>query len=452
MKLAFLPDFWVGPARARRVRGRLLRVTICAAAAFAFHTSPSSSASAAVPTWETPPGWADARGGSGGRVIRVTTLALQGPGSLAAALHANGPRLIVFTVAGEIDLDGKSLLVERPHLTLAGETAPSPGVTIKNGGLEINATDVIVRHIKIRPGAGSRQRQSGWEVDGLAMGGDAHDVIVDHCSISWSTDENVSASGRRFAGATPDEWRKNTAHRITFSHCIIGEALYDSTHRKGRHSMGALLHDNTSDIAIIGNLYISNNARNPLFKGGARGAVVNNLICNPGNRVMSFGLVPHEWIGRPWQSGALVIVGNVARKGVSTAADVAFLEVRGPCELYLHDNLFSDVRGNALSVAPVFRLAQLPPIKIKPPANSPILNQPMFWPPRLQARPASETAAWVLANAGARPWDRDAVDRRLVDEAKNGGGKLIDFESEVSGYDAGKTPGLKQEARKPRVE
>ena len=228
---------------------------------------------------------------------------------------------------------------------------------------------------------------------------------------------------------------KNTAHRITFSHCIIGEALYDSTHRKGRHSMGTLLHDNTSDIAIIGNLYISNNARNPLFKGGARGAVVNNLICNPGDRVMSFGLVPHEWIGRTWQSGALVVVGNVARKGVSTAAGVAFLEVRGPCELYLHDNLFSDVHGNSLSVAPVFRMAQLPPIKIKAPANSPILNQPMFWPPRLQAKPASETMAWVLANAGARPWGIETPSTAGSSmKRKPAEGKLIDFESEVSVY------------------
>jgi pectate lyase len=394
----------------------------------AFYAPSPSPASSALPAWEAPPGWAEARGGSDGRVIRVTTLALHGPGSLAAALDARGARVVVFTVAGVIDLGGKSLLVERPNLTLAGETAPSPGITLKNGGITINANDVIVRHLRIRPGAGTRARQSGWEIDGLAIGGDAHDVIVDHCSISWATDENLSASGPRFAGTTPEEWRKNTAHRITFSHCIIGEALYDSTHRKGRHSMGTLLHDNTSDIAIIGNLYISNNARNPLFKGGARGAVVNNFIHNPGNRVMSFGLVPHEWIGRSWQRGALVVAGNVARKGASTAAGVAFLEVRGPCELYLNDNIFSDVDGKSLSVAPVFRMAQLPPIKIKAPAHSPIRDQPMFWPPRLEARPASETPAWVLANAGARPWDRDEVDRRLIEEAKTGGGKLIDFE------------------------
>lgn len=400
-----------------------------------------TSASASAPSaakWETPPGWTETRGGDGGRVIRVTSLATRGAGSLAEALAAEGPRVVEFAVAGVIDLGGRSLTVVRPYLTIAGESAPSPGITLTNGGMNINTHDVIVRHIRVRPGAGNRAKKSGWEVDSLATGGGAHDVIIDHCTLTWSTDENLSASGPRFNGATPDDWRKNTSHRITFSHCIVGEGLHDSAHAKGPHSMGSLIHDNASDIAIIGNLYISNNQRNPLFKGGARGAVVNNLIHNPGARVMHYGLVPQEWEGHDWLRGAMVVVGNVARKGPSTAAEIAFLEVRGPCDGYLKDNLFFDTAGKPLPASAAFRDAQSKLSATDSRGDLRLAEQPMFWPPRLKARPATETKDWVLANAGARPWERDGIDRRLIEEARTGGGKIIHYESEVGGLAAAK--------------
>ena len=394
------------------------------------------AAPAAPQTWTTPPGWTETRGGAGGKVIKVTTLNARGPGSLAEALGAQGPRVIEFTVAGAIDLGGKSLSLSQPYVTIAGETGPSPGLTLFNGGLFITAHDVIVRHIRVRPGAGNRPKKSGWEVDSISTGGGAHDVIVDHCTLTWSTDENLSASGPRFNGANPDEWRQNTSHRVTFSQCIIGEGLHDSAHAKGPHSMGSLIHDNASDIAIIGNLYISNNARNPLFKGGARGAVVNNLIQNPGNRLVTYGLVPSEWEGHPWERGIMVVVGNVARKGASTIPEVAFIEGRGPVDVFAEDNQYFDASGKPLPTT-----ANLRDAAGKPPGadsqNQPrVLTRRPFWPPRLQARPAGEVKEWVLANAGARPWERDGIDRRLVNEARTGGGKIIHYESEVGGHAA----------------
>ena len=386
-----------------------------------------------APAWETPPGWTETRGGAGGKVIRVTTLAPRGPGSLDAALATEGPRVIEFAVGGIIDLAGRSLKIAHPFVTLAGETAPSPGITLTNGGMGIGTHDVIVRHIRIRPGAGDRARKSGWEVDGLATGGGARDVIVDHCSLTWATDENLSASGPRFEGATPADWRKNTSHRITFSHCLVGEGLNDSTHIKGSHSKGSLIHDNASDIAIVGNLYISNDDRNPFFKGGARGVVVNNLIHNPGRRVMQFALNAGEWTGHAWERGAMLIVGNVARRGPSTAPAIAFLESMGPVDVLLRDNQFFDAAGKALPVAVARRDRAKGLIPHETGADLRVLDAPSFWPPRLKARPASETAAWVLAHVGARPWERDAIDRRLLDEARRGSGKIIDYESEVGG-------------------
>lgn len=392
-----------------------------------------SLVAASPSTWETPPGWTQTRGGEGGQVIRVSTLAARGPGSLAEAMAAEGPRVIEFAVAGIIDLEGRSLQIRRPHVTIAGETAPSPGITLTNGGVGIGTHDVIVRHIRIRPGAGGRAKGSGWEVDGLATGRGARDVVVDHCSFSWATDENLSASGPRFDGATPDEWRRNTSHRITFSNNIVGECLHDSTHEKGPHSMGTLVHDNATGIALVGNLYISNNDRHPLFKGGARGVVINNLIHNYGERAMQFALNPGEWGEHPWQRGAMVIVGNVVRAGPSTAPGVPLVHGFGPFDLYLADNLTLDVQGR-----PVQNMLRLLAVRGRSlgddPASDPrLVDAAPLWPPGLKARPAGEVVAWVLVNAGARPWDRDAVDRRLVEEAGTGKGKIINFESEVGG-------------------
>ncbi len=143
----------------------------------------------------------------------------------------------MFEVGGVIDLAGSTLSIHEPYLTLAGQTAPSPGITLIKGGLKIQTHDVIVQHLRTRPGEAGHEKRDGWEVDGISTSR-AHDVIVDHCSTSWATDEDLSASGPRFQGETPDDWRKATSHRITFSHNIVAEGLSNATHRKGEHSRG----------------------------------------------------------------------------------------------------------------------------------------------------------------------------------------------------------------------
>ena len=166
----------------------------------------------------------------------------------------------------------------------------------------------------MRPGDGGRPKLSGSDYDAISTIG-AHDVIVDHCTLTWATDENLSASGPRFTGNTPEEWRKGTSHRITFSNNIIAEGLADSVHMKGEHSKGSLIHDNVSDILIIGNLYAHDQERSPLFKGGVRGAIINNLIYDPGQRAIHYNLIAEEWGDQPYQTGEMAIIGNVLRAG-----------------------------------------------------------------------------------------------------------------------------------------
>jgi hypothetical protein len=156
----------------------------------------------------------DFHGGRGGQIVRVTTLAADGPGSLRAAIETAGPRIVVFEVGGVIDLKRESLRVLEPNLTIAGQTAPTPGITLIRGGMKISAPQVVVEHLRIRPGEAGMGKHSGWEVDGISTQGGAHDVLIRQCSLTWATDENASASGPRFEGGSLDEPRIACASRI----------------------------------------------------------------------------------------------------------------------------------------------------------------------------------------------------------------------------------------------
>jgi pectate lyase len=372
-------------------------------------------------------GWAAATpGGRGGAIVRVTNLDADGPGSFKAALEARGPRIVVFEVAGVIDLGLSTLTITEPYLTIAGQTAPSPGITLIRGGIDIRAHDVIVRHIRIRTGVAGQARFSGWEADGISTVG-ASNVVVDHCSITWALDENLSASGPRFTGDTVEEWRAGTSHDVTFSYNILAEGLAYGSHPKGEHSKGSLIHDNATDILIYRNLYAHNYERSPLLKGGIRAAVVNNFIFDPGAQAIHYNLMDLEWGDHPHQLGELSAVGNVLRAGFSTRPDVAFLTIGGVGDLryYGRDNLAVDRQGRAL---PMFGRYTTSAARIVE------AEQPVIWPAALDVIPANQVETHVLRFAGARPWDRDEHDIRIVFDVVEGRGEIIDDERQVGGY------------------
>jgi hypothetical protein len=368
-------------------------------------------------------GWAAAtRAGSGGRILRVTTLAASGPGSLREALEAQGPRTVVFEVGGVIDMGGQSLVIRNPFLTVAGQTAPSPGISVIKAETLVAASEVLIQHIRFRPGEFGRPKKGGGDQDGISTVGAVKNVIVDHCSISWATDENLSASGPRFTGSTPEQWRAGTSHQITFSHNLLYESLSNSVHEKGEHSKGSLIHDNTSGVLIYRNVYASNRERNALFKGGAQGAMVNNLIFNPGTRAVHYNLHAGEWGDKPHQAGRLVLVGNVLRHGPDTLPHTPLFTLRGEgdVELFLHDNIATDPAGRA--VPPT---ANLNPAK----AQIRVVAEPRL-PADVRAMPAAQLEAELPKAVGARPWDRDALDTRLLRDVAAGRGRIIDSEVE----------------------
>ncbi|GAB2879233.1 hypothetical protein GCM10027046_03900 [Uliginosibacterium flavum] len=368
--------------------------------------------------------------GEGGAIVRVTTLAADGAGSLRAALRTRGPRVIVFEVGGVIDLERKSLVLDEPFVTIAGQTAPAPGITLIRGGLEIKTHDVLMQHIRFRMGDAGLPRYTswtfskGWDVDVTTNGAKAWNIVIDHCSFAWGVDENMSISGPRYDGP------EGTARRVTLSNNIIAEGLMVSVHsKKEPHSKGTLIHDFVRDVAVIGNLYAHNDDRNPMFKGGATGVVVNNLIYDPGRIAISAGAAMGEWAGRePPPPPRIAVVGNHLIAGASTkvraliVANISRTFGEGPAEAYSVDNLI-DYSGQA---------GKTPPPEFGPLVSR--LDAAPLWPTGLTASPVSAVREAVLARAGARPLERDAADARIVAGVREGSGRIIDSQDEVGGY------------------
>jgi len=359
-------------------------------------------------------GFANPLGGSGGEVIRVTNLDAEGTGSLRAALETKGPRIVVFEVGGVIDLEKKPLVIREPFVTIAGQTAPSPGITLIRGHFSIQTHDVLVQHIRVRPGDAGEPKQSGWEPDGISTsGGDAYNITIDHCSITWATDENLSASGPQNKG--PDA----TSHNVTFSNCIIAECLSNATHIKGEHSKGSLIHNFCKDIAVIGNLYAHNMSRNPCFKANTTGVIVNNVIYNPGLAAIQLHYSDAESKESTFKPEIcqVSIVGNILIHGTNTKEGLALVASRG--DAYLEDNQAFDTDGKPVAIVS---------------GNITILKEKPVWPEGLNSLAAKDVVDYIVHHAGARPKDRDETDKRIIREFQERKGRIIDSQEDVGGY------------------
>jgi pectate lyase len=342
------------------------------------------------------------------QIVRVTSLADRGAGSLRDALRVKGPRIIVFDIAGVIELEQKNIDIKEGQVVIAGQTAPSPGITIVKGGLNISARQVVVQHLRVRPGDAGMAKKSGWEPDGITTYGDAAQVWIDHCSATWAVDEQISASS-----SAP--LAEGEGHRIVIRNCIIAEGLHNSTHAKGPHSKGTLVLDGTKEVAIVGNLYSSNVERNPLFKLDTSGVVVNNVIANPGQRAVH-ATIPDAESG-PLPKARIAVVGNVVFHSPTSKTTSAVFE--GVADGYFKDNEGFFWNGTALPV-------------LRKPFET--LAEPPVWPVGLKALSPAAAIWHVTRFAGARPAERDAIDQRIVREALTGMAHILDSQEQVGGY------------------
>jgi hypothetical protein len=345
-----------------------------------------------------------AAGGRGGDVYWVTNLNDSGAGSLRAGISsATGPRTIMFAVGGTIHLQS-DLNINRPNITIAGQTAPGGGITLADRMTRISNThNVIVQHLRFRPG--DTYTGSGYEPDSLWVSG-SNNIMVDHVTASWSTDEVLSVT--------------HGSHNVTVQWSMISEALHNADHSKGNHGYGSLI--NGGDITFHNNLYAHNRSRNPRPGGSSvagqttRLDFVNNVIYNPGDQ--------SGYSGGSSEQLRLNFVGNIGIDGPNTNTGSRGLFHGGATSTHIYSagNL-RDANKNGL---------------FDPPSGTILSGQytsvgSRFNLPEVDTVDARQAYIQVMSHAGASSF-RDAVDNRVVRSVINQNGTHIDRQHEVGGW------------------
>lgn len=384
-------------------------------------------------------------GGRGGKVLIVDKLDDQLkdplPGTLRWAVKQTGPRVIVFQVSGTIALEGP-LDIRKGDLTIAGQTAPGDGICIKNFVTSIEADNVIIRYIRFRCGD---ERLTNSAQDAL-NGTRRKNIIIDHCSMSWSIDETASFYDNE---------------NFTMQWCIISESLYRSGHQKGNHGFGGIW--GGKGASFHHNLLAHHTSRNPRFNGSrfsrdsAREVVDfrNNVIFNWGFNSAYGG-----------EEGKQNIVNNYYKPGPATRKGEVQYRILDLTQVFFDTNINPDtvragkffidgnmVHGNvnatkdnwAYGVQKSTEQEKQRSRVYKPFAFAAVTTQ--------TAQQAYED---VLLSAGAALPHRDIVDSRIVAEVRSGnctfggafgtGSGIIDTQKTVGGWPELKTYGIKQDS------
>ena len=358
-------------------------------------------------------------GGRGGQVIEVTNLDDSGSGSLREAVETKGPRIVVFKVGGTIELES-GLEITEPYLTIAGQTAPGDGITIKamKETAVTDTHDVIIRYIRFR----------GVEIDNQDCLNvvRSHNVVIDHNSLSWCTDETLSVVAQ--------------SYNVTLQWNIISEPL------GGYSGKGTLVSSGSHNVSVHHNLYAHSSQRNAKMKGSddpysLEGNIpyfdyVNNVVYNwsgyahsvagsgKGNVVANYfkpGPNTHtyprrrEVIRQQYEEGRLLYVKNnigpSCPEGCENDWEGGTFTWDGK---EYTGGMVSDISGD---ITPTITRTDTP-----------------LPTPKVQTYSAERAYTKVLEKAGVSVPKRDSVDIRIINDVKNGTGKIITDMSEIDGW------------------
>ncbi len=351
-----------------------------------------------------------ATGGRGGFIYKVTNLNDSGEGSLRKGILKKGARIIVFDVSGTIELQSK-LDINKGDLSILGQTAPCGGITLKGYPVTIKSNNVIVRYLRFRMGDINA-------IEGDALGcRDTENVIIDHCSISWGTDENASFYNNK---------------NFTFQWNIVSEALNRSVHKKGAHGYGGIW--GGVNASFHHNLIANNNSRNPRFSGSkttenSENEFVdfrNNVIYNWGENSIYGG-----------EKGTYNIVNNYFKSGPATTSS-KLDRIVSPSEpygkFYVDGNYvynYEDITENNWDGGVQCNNPELAKLE----TSIDISNN-------ISTSNAETAFDKVLKNSGAS-YSRDKVDKRIVENVKKGKVSykdgIIDSQNNVGSWPKTKT-------------
>ncbi|MFB9862830.1 pectate lyase family protein [Rufibacter immobilis] len=347
-------------------------------------------------------------GGRGGQVVVVTNLNDSGPGSLREAIRKKGPRIIVFALSGNIELQSP-LDINNGDLTIAGQSAPGDGICLKNYQVSVKADNVILRYLRFRLGDAQKQ-----QADALGANRGNNNLIIDHCSMSWATDECAS-------------FYNNT--NFTLQWCLISESLNASVHQKGDHGYGGIW--GGKGVSFHHNLIASHSSRTPRFSGSSTTPntpeelvdFTNNVIYNWGQNNVYGG-----------EKGRYNMVNNYYKAGPGTPESRKNRLVN-PSQPY--GKFF--VNGNYIEGFPKISTdnwAGGVQAEYKDSARA----ETPFQVVAVNVQEPKAAYEAVLAHAGAS-LKRDAVDARVVQEVRTGNSRsgkkqngIIDSPQDVGGF------------------
>lgn len=365
-----------------------------------------------------------ATGGRGGKVVEVTNLNAEGPGSFHEAVTNDiGPRTIVFAVSGIIELNSRLVLNDQ-YVTVAGQTAPGKGICIRKAPFGVGS-ETITRFLRVRLGAGPT-------FDGMGMAGNNHSII-DHCSISWTIDEAFSSRGGK---------------NLTLQRTLISEALNMANHQnygsEARHGYAASIGGDVGSFHH--NLLAHNNGRNWSLAGGLDG---NGYYAG---RLDIFNNIVYNWQGRTTDGGAHEVnfVNNYYKKGVASGSqDILTAQLeglgKGSQSYYFSGNILQSTNGSYLCDGTNNACSRGTQVAASQVVNWEVFVNEPFFPSYAKIETAKDAYKSVLSDVGCTMPMFDDHDKRIVNETLQGTytykgsrtkvGGIIDHQDDAGGYE-----------------
>ncbi|MDD3788556.1 MAG: pectate lyase [Petrimonas sp.] len=367
-------------------------------------------------------GGAGTTGGRGGKVFKITSLEdTNTPGTFRYAANQTGARIIIFDVSGTIHLQSK-LSIKNGDITIAGQTAQGDGVCFADYPVEISADNVVVRYVRFRMGDKQTATIGADGADSFSGRG-RKNIMIDHCSVSWSTDECSSFYDNE---------------NFTMQWCIISESLRLSAHSKGAHGYGGIWGGvNTS---FHHNLLAHHDSRNPRFCGSRYSNhpemekidFRNNVIYNWGSNNVygaeggSYNIVNNYYKPGPASSNTSRIIQPYADDGSNNQPEGTY------GRFYVNGNFVygrSSVTSNNLSGVNLHSSFSLyaPAVTLNE-----VISSTAFELPEIPMQTATQAFEKVLLYAGCS-FSRDGIDNRIVNETKTGTTEFIGSDTSLPG-------------------